>query len=104
MGDCAVNLVKSRSYYTSDGRKIIEAIFDVTLSNSYASGGDTLDLSKYFKEIDIIEIETPIVGSYLVEVDRVNKKVKAYSDVGTEVTGGTDLSGVTFRIRVVGTG
>jgi hypothetical protein len=104
MGVCTVSLVRSRSYYTADGRRIIEGIFDVTFSNSYATGGDDLDLSPYFKSVDIIEVETPIAGSYLIEVDRANNKLKAYTGVGTEVTAGTDLSGVTVRIRVIGPG
>ena len=102
MGDCTVSLVKIRGYYDSKGARVVEGIFDVTMSNSYSTGGDTLDLSAYFQSIDVIQIETPVCGSYLLEVDRSSGKVKAYSGVGTEVGSGTDLSSVSFRIRVIG--
>ena len=104
MGTCNITLVKSRSYYTSDGSRIIEAIFDVSFSNSYATGGDDLDFSPYFKSVDIIELENCTDGTYLFVVDRVNKKLKAYSALGTEVGAGTNLESVSVRMRVVGTG
>jgi hypothetical protein len=86
------------------------AFLDVTMSNSYAAGGDTWDLSGYFKlGVDFCDIEGVTVGgtSYRPEFVRgtttANGKLKVYSGVGAgnaEASG--DLHTITFRVMAVG--
>jgi len=89
-------------------RKI--AFLDATMSSAYAAGGDTWDLSGYFKQgVDFCDIEGVTVGgtSYRPEFVRgttpANGKLKVYSGVGSgnaEASG--NLSTVTFRVMAVG--
>jgi hypothetical protein len=84
--------------------------FDVTMSSAYASGGDNLDLSPWFKNaVDFVDIEGVTVAgtSYRPEYVRgtttANGKLKVYSGVGSgnaEASG--DLHTVTFRVMGVG--
>lgn len=102
MGTATVSLVKSKKFRDANGKEKIELIVDITLSDSYATGGDDVNLSAYVNSVDVILLENSVVGSYLLEVDRANNKIKAYSGVGTEVTSGTDLSSVSVRAVVIG--
>jgi len=104
MGTATVSLVKSKKIRDANGKEKIELIVDITLSNSYATGGDDIDFSAYVTSVDTIVLENSVVGSYLLEVDRSNSKIKAYSAIGTEVTAGTDLSSVSVRAVVYGSG
>ena len=104
MGNCTVSLVKSKKFRDANGKEKVELIVDITLSDSYAAGGDSIDLSPYVTSVDVILLENSVVGSYLLEVDRANSKIKAYSGVGTEVTEGTNLSSVSVRAVVYGSG
>lgn len=83
-----------------------EVYVDVTMSASYATGGETVALG----------VTTPLFvdvspsGGYLGEWDYANKKLKVLvSDLSASVDGpaveaasGADLDAVTFRVRAVG--
>lgn len=80
----------------------------IVMSNSYATNGDTLDLSTFLSEIDIVLPGTR--SGYQFAWDKANKKVKAFwndFDAGAdaaliEVTNTTDLSGQTIDFIAVG--
>ena len=68
----------------------------ITMSNSYATDGDTLDLSTYLSEIDHVNLQGR--SGYQWGWDKANKKVKSFwndFDAGSdaaliEVTAATD--------------
>ena len=72
--------------------------------SSYTTGGFDVTVG------ELGEIVSGIVtadGGYLAEIDWANSskntiRIKVYSGAATEVTGGTDLSGVYFNIVVFG--
>lgn len=78
----------------------------ITLSASYATAGDTLDLSAYLAAAASLIILGGAKGAYLVEwvpgTLATNQKIKASSAHGTEVSSTTDLSAVTIPCWVVG--
>lgn len=81
----------------------------VTMSSSYATGGDTFSLRKYFQSAVFGAIATPASG-YVFEVDVANEKIKAYygnyeatSDGPLkEVAESTDLGDVTTQVLAWG--
>jgi len=83
------------------------AIVDVTLSSSYATGGDTFD----FATIGLIGVQPLFVDAaanagYLVFYDRTNKKFKLFQQSAatsalTEVPNTTNVSTVVIRCLVV---
>jgi hypothetical protein len=59
----------------------------LTFTGSYATGGDALDLSLYFKRIGVgkgIRFVSDIRGND-PEYDEANKKLKLYASANTEV-------------------
>jgi hypothetical protein len=59
----------------------------LTFSGSYATGGDALDLSQYFRRVGAgrsIIVTTTARGNE-VEYDEVNKKIKLWGAANTEV-------------------
>lgn len=59
----------------------------LTFSGSYATGGDALDLSRYFKRIGLGMVLC-IVGDIRgngIEYDATNAKIKLYASANTEV-------------------
>ena len=74
----------------------------ITLSNSYATGGDTLQ----WKNVSgLVYIDSIIINpskGYALEPDIANNKVKAYSAANTEVTNATDLSTVVAEVIIIG--
>jgi hypothetical protein len=89
------------------GVQIVMGIYTVTLSTSYASGGDTLDLSDDFSLVYEVSPE-PVTASHLLRGirgtngDPATCKVQAFTAVGTEATTGANLSGVTVICKVIG--
>jgi|SRR5215471_165185 len=86
--------------------------FDVTLSSSYATGGDNLDFSLWFKlAVDFVDMEAATSGGTVYRPEYVRAatvaggKLKMYSGVGAgnaEVTAATNLSTVSLRMMVIG--
>ena len=107
MGSMAIASVLSK-IEGSNGKCIT---FTVTGSGSYATGGDTLDLSSYFAVADNC-VGSADGGNYDVMFDRATAgapstaKVLVYqasaADGGDEVANATDLSGQTFILTVFG--
>lgn len=67
--------------------------------SSYATGGFNIEISDLAK-VDIAYVAN-VTGGYTGEIAEINGnvvKVKVYSSAGTEVSAGTDLSGVTVKI------
>lgn len=90
----------------------VYGIFDVTMSSSYATGGDTLDFGATFPAIGgagatakqpTFVMPMPSAG-YVFEYDAANKKMKAYrqSAATSALTepNGVDLHTVTTRCLV----
>ncbi len=79
-------------------------IADVDLDDSYPTGGEVLTAGKFgLMAIENVFISNPCIGSYLLSYDPANKKIKAFSAIGTEVVATTDLSAVTdIRVMVIG--
>lgn len=92
----------------SNGRCITLSIAG---SSSYATGGDTFDLSSYFSVVNnVVGGSDP--GRYAVRFDRASSgapattKVLVYdagaADGGDEVANATDLSAITFYVTIFG--
>ena len=62
-----VTKLYSTSFYTAKGTKKIMGIFRLSFTGTYTAGGDTVDLSPYFSNLDCIVPLTS--GGYLFEVD-----------------------------------
>jgi len=62
-----VTKLYSTSFYTAKGTKKIMGVFKLSFTDTYTTGGDTVDLSPYFNNLDCI---IPLNSSgYLFEVD-----------------------------------
>ena len=69
---------------------------------SYPTGGEVFDWRLFgFQTGDYLRVESD--GTYIFVVDYTNKKVLAYSGLGTQVTNATDLSALT-AVRWMGIG
>lgn len=83
--------------------------FNIDFDNSYPTGGESLDLSSYFKELINVQINPK--SGYVFEYDYTNKKVMAYYGDNNnaadgpliEVPNATDLSSLT-GVRVIAWG
>ena len=92
----------------SNGRCIT---LSVAGSSSYATGGDTFDLSSYFAIVDNI-VGSADGGRYIASFDRASagapatSKVLVYdagaADGGDEVANTTNLSAQTFLLTIFG--
>ncbi len=74
----------------------------ITMSNSYATGGDTLNLEA---ALGLNSIDTVVISPYNgygLQADLTNNKIKAYASAGTEVTATTDLSGISANFVAIG--
>jgi len=76
----------------------------VTMSGSYATGGDTVVASAYQKrgKLAAVEVRTPVVGTRVFAWDgsTTTPKIKAFTAYpATEVTSATSLSGVELLVR-----
>ncbi len=78
------------------------SLLQVTMSNSYATGGDSASIENNvgFENIEAIILHQPAI--YSVKYDEANQKVIAYDAGGTEVVAATDLSSVSFYCEVYG--
>jgi len=74
----------------------------ITMSNSYATGGDTLNLESALGLNSIDSVVINPYNGYALQADLTNNKIKAYASAGTEVTATTDLSGVVTYFQVIG--
>ena len=107
MGSFATPTVLSK-IEGSNGRIIS---FSVAGSGSYATGGDTLDLSTYFAQVDVV-VGSADAGRYSTMLDRASAgapattKVLVYdagaADGGDEVANTTSLSAQTFYFMAMG--
>jgi hypothetical protein len=100
----AATIVAKRKQVT--GNRVRQS-FDLTLSASYATNGDTLAASELAKIIpdrktitdlnfvDIVEFELGAAGHALY-LDRTNLKVKAFNGI-TEIANATNLATVVIR-------
>lgn len=82
-------------------------IADITMSSSYATGGDTFTASQFeLRSIDAILIVG--AGGRLLEPDIANSKILAYEDGATvsgaldQVPAATNLSTVVARALIIG--
>lgn len=80
----------------------------VTMSNSYQTGGDNFDLTKYgagppnATSIYLVMFEDPnIAGVVSLRYDYTNKLILAYSSGSTEVSGNTDLHTLNTRFMAL---
>jgi hypothetical protein len=91
-----------------DAEKVIHGSF--TFSSSYTTGGESLDIGKYFTG-DIAGIRRVVFGSFpvtatvaSVQYVQSTGKVKAFVAAGTEVAAETNLSTVTVEFVAFGLG
>lgn len=112
MGACTFTPIKT---YIIGDRK--EVIGDLTMSSSYATGGDTAPPSLFGLdlELNVVEMFNDITNgtlSFRAIYDHANNKVKAFGTNATpgaavgdpEVTNATNLSAYVGRVRAVGKG
>lgn len=86
--------VVTKTYLNYPGA-VVEFVGTVALDNSYPTGGYSIALNQFGLQnrVDILLAED--AKGYGFEWDYTNKKLKAYSTGGTEVTNATDLSAIT---------
>ncbi|MCD6209791.1 MAG: hypothetical protein J7J01_02650 [Methanophagales archaeon] len=81
------------------------------MSSSYASGGDSLSLSSYLSSVQAVvcqshargyALEASASGTTVTVVARYYDYDAAADGTAIEVTEGTDLSGVSFTLVVLG--
>lgn len=79
--------------------------FMVTMSNSYATGGDTVVFPAP-KSVDFADFEDVNVDAthvYRATYDRINAKIKVINLIGgVEVVNAFDLSAISFRTMLTG--
>ena len=84
----------------------------VTMSNSYATGGDSLNLKTALNIDKILSVELSVQhgsAQYILKYDATNGKVKAFyydynavaSGAAIEVAATTDLSAVTADAKII---
>ena len=103
----AVTATASRQGQTVGNLKI--QTYDCTMDSSYATGGDTIDLSSEFTTIDTVvaqrdEGSSTYVFNYSPGSDASDGliEVNDMANSGAEVTATTDLSNITLRVVVIG--
>ena len=96
MGDVTIDKVTEGVF---GNRK--RALLKLTMSNSYATGGDGGNIANSlgFENIEAILVYQHY--QYTFSIDTTNNKVLAYSG-GSEVASATDLSAVSFYVEVYG--
>jgi hypothetical protein len=92
---------------TMGDRRVV--FMDVAPSASYAAGGDTLDLSQWFKQnVDFVDVEAVTSGGtvyrpeYVRSTSPANGKLKVYSGAGQNNEASGDLHTVAFRVMAIG--
>lgn len=85
----------------------LEVIVDVTGDTSYPTGGSSMDLTQApfaFNTVTAVEPDLPLAGTRIYKYDYGNKKLKAFTAFGTEVTNATNASADTVRCVITGKG
>ena len=79
-------------------------IVEITLDNSYPTGGWSVSASDLgIDGIDLLEIPAVTTTGHLLAWDKAAGKVKAFSDVATEMSSGAStLDGVKLYCRYIG--
>ena len=82
------------------------AYFQVTMSSSYATGGDTVTLPSDFRgqgDFVALFIANPVDATRIYTWDggTATPKIKAFTAVGTEVTATTNLSTVVLYVLAI---
>ena len=111
MGSISINSIQLFSIYDAMGRKRTLAFINASMSSSYATNGDTLSLSSYLSSIQAVVCQSH-AGGYALEASASGTTVTVvarYYDYdatadGTaiEVSGGKNLSDVSFTMVVLG--
>lgn len=69
------------------GDRVVSALFDVTFDNSYATGGEALDLSGYFESVVAVFPSCKLAG-YTAVYDATNAKLQLWNlDTANEASG-----------------
>lgn len=83
--------------------------YDCSMDSTYTTNGVTVDLSSEFATVDTVvaqrdEGSTTYVFNYSPGTDASDGliEVNDMANSGSEVTNGTDLSNITFRVVVIG--
>jgi hypothetical protein len=76
-------------------------IADVTLDNSYPTGGEAVTPGQLGLTVLSAVLPAPSGGN-TYEFDHANSKLKAYTASDTEVSSGTNLSDLTVRVIAIG--
>lgn len=102
----AVALTNRTDGVTTNGKRWVE--YDVALSDSYATGGDTVSLNTLgLKVVNEIHIVGTVGTASGVEVRPVTTtvtapKVSVYTGANTQATAASDQSGTSVRLRFIG--
>lgn len=80
-----------------------EVLATVTMSASYATGGDTLPVPGGFGSLYAVEIINDTDGTrwFVWDGSAATPKIKGYTATATEVTATTNLSAITLYIRYI---
>jgi hypothetical protein len=100
----AVAFSIQHSYVTGDR---LQVIVDVTGDTSYPTGGSPCDFTAApfaYNDVQLVEPDLPLAGTRVYKYDYANKKLKAFSAFGTEVTNATNVSANVVRVVVTGKG
>lgn len=108
MGNVTISTVTKQAYVIGNVRMVIGSF---TMSNSYATGGDSVN-NKLIPLKRILKIFLSPKSGYIPEYDLANNKVKVYGQEPTstaagvvglsEVAAATDLSTVSFDFIAIG--
>lgn len=74
---------------------------EITMSSSYATGGDTLNLATALGLNRITQVVFEGDGGYTLVYDAANGKILAYNGT-TQIANTTDLSSVAQRAKIFG--
>src|SRR2546425_12775643 len=97
------NVTSSTSFYATHGAKRERAV-TVTLSASYAAGGDSYT-ERLFGLLAVQSLRPTNPSTHLILPDLTNKKFQVFQQLPTgttEVPAGVDLSGISFKASVIG--
>lgn len=84
------------------GRRALLVEVEFTMSNSYATGGDTLTLPSglsLYRELEAVIILNPLDGTRIYQWDgsKTTPKIMAFTGLNAQVANATDLSAVAVR-------
>lgn len=97
----AISIAPIKTYVVGDRKEVVQ---DVTLDNSYPTGGYPLTLSQLGCDLFCHEVRAQQgVGGNTFQYDYTNKKLKIWAGT-SEVANATDLSALTVRVVACGKG